>query len=133
MNSLIIFGLPGRLITMKIFLPIIVPVYEVRDFEIEIQSLISKKKLMQEDYLALKTHLAEYPESGDLVPGSGGLRKIRLQSISSGKRGGFRVCYYYKANQAIYLIWIYKKNEQENISHDDKEFFKQVIKTIKGK
>ncbi len=56
------------------------------------------------------------PESGDVVPGSGGCRKIRWSRTGTGKRGGVRVIYYNQiADGRIYLLLIYAKSAQENI------------------
>lgn len=60
--------------------------------------------------------LAENPETGDVVPKSGGVRKIRWSRKGTGKRGGVRVIYYNRlANGEIWLLLIYAKNKHENI------------------
>lgn len=60
--------------------------------------------------------LAENPEEGDVVPKSGGVRKIRWSRKGMGKRGGVRVIYYNRlANGEIWLLLIYAKNKNENI------------------
>jgi mRNA-degrading endonuclease RelE of RelBE toxin-antitoxin system len=72
--------------------------------------------LFHDEYVALQWHLATHPESGDLIPGSGGLRKIRWLRKGRGKRGGVRIIYYYKSCDGhIWLLTIYAKNETENI------------------
>ncbi|MDT8377171.1 MAG: DNA-binding protein [Mariprofundaceae bacterium] len=61
-------------------------------------------------------HIASHPELGDVVPGSGGVRKIRWHAKGKGKRGGVRVIYYNMLSVGtIWLLLIYGKNEQENI------------------
>lgn len=60
--------------------------------------------------------LAENPEAGDVVPKSGGVRKVRWSRKGMGKRGGVRVIYYNRlANGEIWLLLIYAKNKSENI------------------
>ena len=60
--------------------------------------------------------IANAPESGDVVPGSGGVRKIRWSRKGSGKRGGVRVIYYNKLkNGEVWLLLIYAKSAKENI------------------
>jgi putative component of toxin-antitoxin plasmid stabilization module len=60
--------------------------------------------------------LAEHPEAGDVVPGSGGVRKIRWSRSGQGKRGGVRVIYYNQVSASlIWLLTIYAKSRQENI------------------
>jgi hypothetical protein len=67
--------------------------------------------------------LAENPEMGDVIQGTGGVRKTRLKSASKGKRGGFRVCYYFHhvKTGTLYLMTIYPKNEKDDISSDEKK------------
>lgn len=72
--------------------------------------------LEDEEYAAFQWDLALHPEKGDMIPGSGGLRKIRWAGKGRGKRGGVRVLYYYKNTEGqIWLLTIYAKNEDENI------------------
>jgi len=73
--------------------------------------------LKDEEYAAFQWDLALHPEKGDLIPGSGGLRKIRWFGKGRGKRGGVRIIYYYKNREGlIWLLTIYAKNENDNIS-----------------
>ncbi len=74
--------------------------------------------LSEEEYAALQWELALHPETGDLIKGSGGLRKVRWASRAKGKgkRGGVRIIYYYKdKREQIWLLTIYAKNEVEDI------------------
>ncbi len=67
----------------------------------------------------------EHPDAGDLIPRSGGLRKLRWQAEGRGKRGGYRIIYYWRNQQGeIWLLTMYAKNEAENIPA-------QVLKAIK--
>src|ERR1700691_4254377 len=92
-------------------------ILETRHFTAEVTDLIKKRSLQQEDYDALKKELADNPEIGVLLTGTGGVRKVRLKSSSRGKSGGFRVCYYYYTEgNAIYLLYVFQKNEQENLT-----------------
>src|SRR3546814_19249736 len=50
--------------------------------------------LTEDEYAALQWYLSEHPEAGDLVPGSGGCRKLRWGMADKEKRGGIRVIYY---------------------------------------
>lgn len=103
-------------------------------FEKEIDSLIAKRKLLLEDFEDFKKSLTENPEQGDVISGTGGIRKTRLKSASKGKRGGFRVCYLNVEDKLIlFLLFIYPKNEQENLSSQEKAELKQIAETIKGR
>jgi len=66
---------------------------------------------------ALQMFLCQQPDSGDIIPGSGGCRKLRWAAKGHGKRGGARVIYYWMGNDdRILLLEIYAKNESENLS-----------------
>jgi len=67
-----------------------------------------------------------------VIPGTGGIRKARLKSASKGKRGGFRVCYLNIEEKLIlFLLFVYPKNEQENLSSQEKIELKQLVEIIK--
>lgn len=60
--------------------------------------------------------IATHPDAGDVIPGSGGLRKIRWSRRGMGKRGGVRVIYYNRLNNGeIWLLLIYAKSANDNI------------------
>ena len=72
--------------------------------------------LTDDEYLGLQSFLLKYPESGKLVPGSGGVRKLRWAMTGKGKRGGVRIIYYFKKqDDEIWLLTIYSKSEVDNI------------------
>jgi hypothetical protein len=65
---------------------------------------------------ALQVHLLENPHAGDVIPRSGGCRKLRWQRPGMGKRGGLRVIYFLQlADGTIVLVSVYAKSVQENI------------------
>ena len=71
--------------------------------------------LTDDGYSALQWALLLHPESGDVVPGSGGVRKLRWAGSGRGKRGGFRVIYYWRKHAGeIWMLTIYAKAKQEN-------------------
>lgn len=70
-----------------------------------------------EDYFALQVAMMESPTAGAVIPGGGGLRKLRWAGSGRGKRGGLRVIYYYvTAEGQILLLHLYAKNEMEDLS-----------------
>jgi len=73
--------------------------------------------LMQDDeYQSLQNHLLQFPSTGDLIQGSGGIRKIRWRIKGRGKRGGIRMIYYWaNKHDQIFMLYAYPKNEQENL------------------
>jgi hypothetical protein len=82
--------------------------------------------LTDDQYALLQGALIEAPERGALVPGSGGVRKLRWAQPGRGKRGGVRVIYYARRREGIiWMLTIYAKNEEENIPA-------HVLRKIKG-
>ncbi len=71
------------------------------------------------------------PETGDLIPGTGGVRKLRAPAKRRGKRGGARVLYYYViAARTVYLLLAYDKSETDNISEGGKKVLKALAKEL---
>ena len=84
--------------------------------ETRLFSRLVGRYLSDGEYAALQASLARRPESGALVPGSGGVRKVRWGRPGQGKRGGVRVVYYARTREGvIWMLTIYAKNEEENI------------------
>lgn len=72
--------------------------------------------LSDDEYGALQQALVANPEAGDVIPGSGGVRKLRWSIAGRGKRGGIRVIYYLRSRQGqIWMLTLYAKNVAENI------------------
>ena len=72
--------------------------------------------LSDDEYRMLQWHLQEKPDSGDVVRGSGGVRKVRWAPEGKGKSGGVRVIYYWKkSDYEIWMLTIYSKSEQATI------------------
>jgi hypothetical protein len=73
--------------------------------------------------------IAYEPTCGDLIPGTGGLRKVRVGRSGSGKRGGARVIYYfYDADFPVFLMALYAKNEKADLSGREKREFAAYAK-----
>ena len=74
------------------------------------------------------TWLATQPEVGDVIPKSGGVRKVRWKRKGMGKQGGVRVVYYNRLeNGSIWLLLIYAKSSQENIPAHTLKLIKEEI------
>jgi mRNA-degrading endonuclease RelE of RelBE toxin-antitoxin system len=74
------------------------------------------KYLTDDEYRALQWYLLVDPDTGDLVRGSGGIRKVRWAPEGKGKRGGIRVMYYWKkSDKEIWLLTLYSKSEKATI------------------
>ena len=88
------------------------------------------KYLSDDEYSGLQSFLHQHPEAGKVVPGSGGVRKIRWAVAGKGKSGGLRVIYYFKRHDnEIWLLTVYKKNEVENIPA---HILRQIAKEIEN-
>ena len=73
--------------------------------------------LDDDEYRALQLTLLLRPEQGPVIPGSGGLRKIRWRNRGGGKRGGLRVIYFWhKASSTFYMLFLYKKSGQGDLT-----------------
>lgn len=78
-----------------------------------------------DEFAALQTYLADYPNAGDVIPHSGGCRKLRWTTPGRGKKGGIRIIYFLRlVHGQIVLITLYAKNVQDNINP-------QLLKRIK--
>ncbi len=84
--------------------------------------------LSEDEYLGLQSFLLQYPESGKVVPGSGGVRKVRWAMSGRGKSSGVRVIYYFKKrHDEIWLLTIYSKTEVANIpAHVLRQIAKEI-------
>jgi hypothetical protein len=68
------------------------------------------------------------PEAGEIIPGTGGVRKLRWALAGRGKRGGARIIYYYHNEQLpLFLLAAYAKNEKANLSKAERNAMKRVI------
>lgn len=87
------------------------------------------KALPDDEYREFQIALSLDPKLGDLIPGGGGLRKVRWGLPGTGKHGGVRVIYYWAvAKDHIYLLLIYKKARQENLAPDQLALLKRLVK-----
>ena len=80
------------------------------------------------------TFIAANPEAGDVIAATGGVRKVRWSRPGTGKRGGVRVIYFYHdANRPLYLLMVYAKARQEDLSPDEKRSVRELTALLKGK
>jgi hypothetical protein len=86
--------------------------------------------LDDEGFMNLQLALVNDPEQGDLIPGAGGVRKLRWSDArrGKGKRGGLRIIYYcFLSDEEIWLLTLYGKNEASDLSKDEKAQLKKVL------
>lgn len=80
----------------------------------------------------LESTLLGNPQLGDVIEGTGGARKLRIQLGNHGKRGGARVIYLdVFEKEKLYLLFAYPKNVQDNLTADQKKAIRNAIEQIK--
>ncbi len=87
--------------------------------------------LNEEDLLRLQIELLADPKVGDVMQGTGGVRKMRFAFEHRGKSGGVRVIYVdFEVYEKIYLLTAYTKNEKENLTKKERSEIKQLIEVL---
>src|SRR5207249_2809730 len=77
--------------------------------------------------------IARNPAEGDLIPDTGGVRKIRWARSGSGKRGGVRVIYFYHSgDRPLYLLLVYAKARRENLTAEEKKIVRKLAAILKS-
>ena len=81
----------------------------------------------------LAGRLQSHPELGDVIPGTGGLRKIRMSLLGRGSRGGARIIYIYlKQASELFFLWLYSKGEAEDLTGKEKKALAALAAKIKS-
>jgi len=84
--------------------------------------------LDDDEYSKLQTHALKSPKAGDVIRGSGGVRKVRWSSAGKGKRGGIRVIYYVPDGDSLWLLTAYSKGEADTIPGPVLKQIKEAMK-----
>jgi hypothetical protein len=86
-----------------------------------------RELLTDEAYASLQWHLALYPKAGEVIQGTGGLRKVRWASGGGGQRGGVRVIYFHAVSQnQVRLLLIYRKGVKDDLSAAEKKVLRRL-------
>ena len=84
--------------------------------------------MSDDEYRTLQEALVNRPELGDLITGSGGLRKVRWKREGGGKSGGVRVIYYWMvSDEQLWMLYIYPKGKQENLTKEQLATLKKLV------
>ena len=84
--------------------------------------------LTDEDTARLERVLVEDPHAGDVIAGTGGLRKLRFARAGEGKSGGLRVCYaFFPIHGIILLPLVYGKTAKKDLTRAEKKYFKHLL------
>jgi hypothetical protein len=87
-----------------------------------------QRLLTEDEYQLFREELARRPDWGPVMRGSGGIRKVRWAAKGRGKRGGARVIYYWAtAQDQILLLFIYTKNEQDDLTHEQLKTLRKIV------
>ena len=88
-----------------------------------------KDVLSDDEYSRLQWALVINPGLGAVIPGGGGLRKLRWVIPGRGKRGGLRIIYYwYMPDEKIYMLFPYKKSEQNDLTKEQIRMLNKYVK-----
>ncbi len=103
-----------------------------------VETLVFTRQIMElipdDEYAVLQLDLAARPDLGVLIPGGGGIRKIRWGRAERGKRGGVRVIYYWHVSgERIYMLAAYAKNAQDNLTARQLKVLRQRVKEEFGR
>jgi mRNA-degrading endonuclease RelE of RelBE toxin-antitoxin system len=98
--------------------------------ETSVFTRLVKQYLTDDDYVGLQNHLLLRPDAGPIIRGTGGVRKLRWRTSTTGKRGGIRIIYYWHVNDdEIWLLTIYGKSERDSIPA---HVLKQIVNEMKN-
>ncbi|NWN84150.1 MAG: type II toxin-antitoxin system RelE/ParE family toxin [Halomonas sp.] len=100
---------------------------ETPTFTRQIKALASDDELKE-----LQRILIAQPDKGDLIQGTGGLRKVRMSLGHQGKQGGARVIYFLATMDVIYLVLAYPKNMKDSLTPAEKATLKTLTHQLKG-
>jgi mRNA-degrading endonuclease RelE of RelBE toxin-antitoxin system len=93
----------------------------------------AEKLFSEDEKMELVSFLSLHPLAGDLIPGTGGVRKLRFAASGRGKRGGARVVYYYlDEHLPLYALLAYPKNAKVDLSADEKRGVAAFVDAIKA-
>ena len=105
-----------------------ITVFQLSKFKTEATELIGTDGID-----AVAVYLIEHPEAGDVIPGSGGVRKLRWAAKGKGKRGGSRIIYVYiVVAVSIYLLRCYAKSVKTDLTADEKKELRQIAANLRG-
>jgi hypothetical protein len=91
-----------------------------------------QESLTDQQYSELQQLLADKPNSGAVIPETGGLRKVRFGMDGKGKRGGARVIYYWRVSESqIFMLAIYGKGEKSDLSAAERRALRKIVEQWK--
>ena len=103
-----------------------ITVAETKAFQRKVEALLSEREKAD-----LIDYLAEHPNAGALITGTGGIRKLRWAQAGRGKSGSVRVIYYFHSEvMPLYLLTVFGKNEKANLSKEERNDLAKAVKEL---
>ena len=91
----------------------------------------AEKLLAESERLDIVDYVAAFPKAGDLIKGTGGVRKLRWRRGGKGKSGGVRVIYYFHSERMpLYLLTVFAKNERADLSQAERNDLASLVDTL---
>lgn len=88
--------------------------------------------MTEEERTAAVDLVAAHPEAGDVMQGTGGVRKARLAGRGKGKSGGYRIVHYYGGGDIpVFLLTVFGKGEKANLTQGERNTLRQLTATLK--
>ncbi len=104
-----------------------VTVVETEQYRRSIRGLLT-----EEENAEFISYISRHPDSGTIISGTGGVRKVRWSAKGKGKSGGVRIIYYhYSSDIPLYLILAYGKSDQDNLTAGEKRKMKSLAAGLK--
>ena len=91
----------------------------------------AERELTTAQRVELINYLSAHPTAGDLIPGAGGVRKLRWAARGKGKSGGARVIYYYHDNRLpLFLLTVYGKGRKADLTAAERNRLRDLVKVL---
>jgi hypothetical protein len=91
----------------------------------------AEKLLADSERQDIVNYVAAFPKAGDLIQGTGGVRKLRWRRGGSGKSGGVRVIYYFHSERMpLYLLTVFAKNERADLSQAERNALVKLVDVL---
>ena len=91
----------------------------------------AEKLLAGNERQDIVNYVAAFPKAGDLIPGTGGVRKLRWRRGGKGKSGGVRVIYYFHSERMpLYLLSVFSKNERADLSQSERNGLAAMVELL---
>ncbi len=101
--------------------------------ETSVFTRIITQLMPDDDYRAMQEAMIAQPDIGSIIKGTGGLRKFRWKLNGTGKRGGSRIIYYWQVSEdTFYMLYAYTKNQQTDLTEDQKKVLAELAKELRN-